>query len=173
MNREEKNAAIAQLTEKLATNNCLYFADTSSISANDTNSLRRELFKSGIQMQVAKNTFISKAMQNSGKDFGDLEGILKGTTAILISENAKAPATAILKFRKKGTKPVLKGAYIDSAIYIGDNQLDVLSKLKSKEEMIGEIVGLLQSPAKNVVSALKSGGGKLAGIVKTLQERTN
>ncbi|MES2618230.1 MAG: 50S ribosomal protein L10 [Bacteroidota bacterium] len=173
MNREEKNAAIAQLTEKLAANNCLYFADTSSISANDTNSLRRELFKNGIQMQVAKNTLISKAMSNSGKDFGDLVGILKGTTAILTSENAKAPATAIIKFRKKGTRPELKGAYIDSAIYIGDNQLDVLSKLKSKEEMIGEIVGLLQSPAKNVISALKSGGGKIAGIVKTLQERAN
>jgi len=173
MKREDKNAAIAQLTEKLQSNNNLYFADTSSISANDTNSLRRELFKGGINMQVAKNTLIFKAMRNSGKDFGDLENILKGTTAILVSENAKAPAKAILKFRKKGTKPELKGAYIDSAIYIGDNQLDALSNLKSREEMIGEIVGLLQSPAKNVISALKSGGGKIAGIVKTLQERAN
>jgi large subunit ribosomal protein L10 len=173
MKREDKNAAIAQLTEKLQSNSVLYFADTSSISANDTNSLRRELHKGGIKMQVAKNTLIFKAMRNSGKDFGDLENVLKGTTAILVSQNAKAPAKAILKFRKKGTKPELKGAYIDSAIYIGDNQLDVLSTLKSKEEMIGEIVGLLQSPAKNVVSALKSGGGKIAGIVKTLQERAN
>jgi len=173
MKREDKNAAIAQLTEKLKAHDILYFADTSSISANNTNSLRRELFKGGIQMQVAKNTLIFKAMQNSGKDFGDLENILKGTTAILVSDNAKAPAQAILKFRKKGTKPELKGAYIDSAIYIGDNQLLALSNLKSKEEMIGEIVGLLQSPAKNVISGLKSGGSKIAGIVKTLQERAN
>ena len=102
-----------------------------------------------------------------------LENALVGNTAILFSENPKAPAQAILKFRKKGTKPALKGAYVDSAIFIGDNQLQVLSNLKTKNELIGEIVGLLQSPAKNVISSLKSSGGKLAGIVKTLQERTN
>jgi large subunit ribosomal protein L10 len=173
MNREEKNAAIAVLTEKFSASNCLYIADTSSIGAVDTNSFRRELFKNGIEMLVAKNTLILKAMRNSGKDFSELEVALKGTSALLFSENMKAPAQAILKFRKKGTKPALKGAYIDSAVYIGDEQLDALSKLKSKEDLIGEIVGLLQSPARNVISALQSGGGKIAGIVKTLSERSN
>lgn len=171
MNREDKNAVIADLTEKFKSVNCLYIADTSGIGAIDTNNFRRELFKNGIQMLVAKNTLISKAMQNSGKEFGELETALKGTSALLFSENLKAPAQAILKFRKKGTKPSLKGAYIDSAVFIGDNQLDALSNLKSKEDLLGEIVGLLQSPARNVISALQSGGGKLAGIVKTLSEK--
>lgn len=171
MNREEKNAAIAELTERFKSVNCLYIADTSSIGAIDTNNFRRELFKNGIEMLVAKNTLILKAMRNSGKEFGELEVALKGTSALLFSENMKAPAQSILKFRKKGTKPALKGAYIDSAIYLGDNQLEALSNLKSKEDLLGEIVGLLQSPARNVISALQSGGGKLAGIVKTLSER--
>jgi large subunit ribosomal protein L10 len=171
MNREEKNAAIAELTEKFKNANCLYIADTSSIGAIDTNNFRRELFKNDIEMLVAKNTLILKAMRNSGKEFGELEGTLKGTSALLFSANFKAPAQAILKFRKKGTKPALKGAYVDSAVFIGDDQLIALSNLKSKEDLIGEIMGLLQSPAKNVISALQSGGGKIAGIVKTLSER--
>ena len=171
MNREEKNAAIAVLTEKLKSTNVLYIADTSSIGAIDTNNFRRELFNNGIEMLVAKNTLILKAMRNSGKEFGELEGALKGTSALLFSENMKAPAQSILKFRKKGTKPSLKGAYIDSAVYLGDEQLLALSTLKSKEDLLGDIVGLLQSPARNVISALQSGGGKLAGIVKTLSER--
>lgn len=173
MNREQKNATIASLTEKLAAANCLYIADPSGIGAIDTNNFRRELFKNGIEMLVAKNTLILKAMRNSGKDFSELEGTLKGSTALLFSENAKAPAQAILKFRKKDTKPALKGAYVDTAVFIGDNQLEALSNLKSKEDLLGEIVGLLQSPARNVVSALQSGGGKIAGIVKTLSERNN
>lgn len=173
MNREEKNATIAALTEKLKASNCLYLADTSCIGAIDTNNFRRELFKVGVEMLVAKNTLVLKAMRESGKEFGDLEGALKGTTALLFSENLKAPAQAILKFRKKGDKPALKGAWIDSAVYIGDNQLEALSNLKSKEDLIGEIVGLLQSPARNVISALQSGGGKIAGIVKTLSEKSN
>lgn len=173
MNREQKNASIAAITEKLQASNCLYIADTSSIGAIDTNNFRRELFRNGIEMLVAKNTLILKAMRNSGKDFGELESTLKGTSALLFSENVKAPAQAILKFRKKGTKPALKGAYIDSAIFIGDNQLDALSNLKSKEDLLGDIVGLLQSPARNVISALQSGGGKIAGIVKTLSEKNN
>jgi len=173
MNREEKNAEIAVLTERFKASNCMYLADTSSIGAIDTNSFRRELFKNGVEMLVAKNTLILKAMRNSGKEFGELEGALKGTTAILFSENMKAPAQVILKFRKKGTKPALKGAYIDSAVFIGDNQLLALSTLKSKEDLVGEIVGLLQSPARNVISALQSGGGKIAGILKTLSERSN
>ncbi len=173
MNKQEKNQAIAELTEQFKANNCMYLADTSSIGAIDTNSFRRELFNNGIKMQVAKNSLILKAMRNSGKDFGELENALKGTTAILFSENSKAPAQAIIKFRKNGNKPALKGAYIDSAIFIGDNQLDALSKLKSKEELIGEVIGLLQSPVTNVLSALNNGGGTIAGLLKSLEERNN
>jgi len=171
MKRENKNAVIAELTEKFKEANNLYIADTSSIGAVDTNIFRRELYKNGITMLVAKNTLILKAMRNSGKDFGELEGTLKGTSALLFSENMKAPAQAILKFRKKGDKPALKGAYIDSAIFIGDNQLEALTQLKSKEELIGDVIGLLQLPIQSVVSALQSGGGTIAGIVKTLSEK--
>jgi large subunit ribosomal protein L10 len=171
MKRENKNAVIAELTEKFKEANNLYIADTSSIGAVDTNIFRRELYKNGITMLVAKNTLILKAMRNSGKDFGELENTLKGTSALLFSENMKAPAQAILKFRKKGDKPALKGAYIDSAIFIGDNQLEALTQLKSKEELIGDVIGLLQSPIQSVVSALQSGGGTIAGIVKTLSEK--
>ena len=122
-------------------------------------------------MAVVKNTLLEKAMEASENDYGDLPKTLKGNTSILIAENGNAPAKIIKEFRKKSDKPVLKGAFIHQAVFIGDNQLDALIALKSKDEVIGEIIGLLQSPAKNVVSALKSGGGKIAGIVKTLSER--
>ena len=110
-------------------------------------------------------------MESSDKDFGELANILKGNTSLMISETGNAPAKVIKEFRKKSDRPLLKGAYIQESIYVGDNQLDSLVELKSKDELIGEIIGLLQSPAKNVISALKSGGGKIAGIVKTLSER--
>ncbi len=171
MNKEEKNSVIAELTEKFNSTNVLYIADTSSIGAIDTNNFRRELFKAGIEMRVVKNTLASKAMRNSGKDFGELENVLKGTSALMFSENMKAPAQAILKFRKKGDRPILKGAYIDSAVFIGDDQLVSLSNLKSKEDLVGEVIGMLLSPAQNVISALQSGGGTIAGIVKTLSEK--
>ena len=110
-------------------------------------------------------------MEAAEGDFSPIYDVLKGSSSILFSKSATAPAKLIKALRKKGDKPVLKAAYIDSAIFIGDNQLDTLTKLKSKEQLIGEIVGLLQSPAKNVISALQSGGNILAGVVKTLQER--
>ena len=122
-------------------------------------------------MLSVKNTLLEKAMEASEKDFGELPSILKGNTSVMYSETGNAPAKVIKAFRKKSDKPLLKGAFIESAIYIGDEQLDALVDIKSKEEMIGEIIGLLQSPAKNVVSALKSSGGKLAGILKTLSEK--
>jgi large subunit ribosomal protein L10 len=122
-------------------------------------------------MQVAKNTLIQKALEAVGGDYSELFDALKGSSTIMFSESAKAPAKLIKELRKTGDKPVLKAAYIDSAIFIGDNQLDALVNLKSKEELIGEIIGLLQSPAKNVISALQSGGNTIAGLVKTLQER--
>jgi large subunit ribosomal protein L10 len=110
-------------------------------------------------------------MDASDKDFGELPDLLKGNTSIMLAEVANAPAKVFENFRKKSTKPLLKGAYIEEAIYVGDDKISALSNIKSKEEMIGEIIGLLQSPAKNVISALQSGGGKLAGILKTLSER--
>ena len=122
-------------------------------------------------MQVAKNTLIRKAMEASAGDFSPIFEALKGSSSILFSKSATAPAKLIKQLRRTGEKPILKAAYIDAAIFVGDNQLDTLINLKSKEQLIGEIIGLLQSPAKNVISGLQSGGNKLAGIVKTLQER--
>ncbi|MBN8566585.1 50S ribosomal protein L10 [Flavobacterium filum] len=171
MTREEKSRVIEDLTAQLADSNVVYIADISNLNAETTSNLRRACFKAGIQLNVVKNTLLEKAMEASSNDYGDLPSILKGNTSIMIAENGNAPAKIIKEFRKKSDKPILKGAYIHQAVFIGDNQLDALVALKSKEEVIGEIIGILQSPAKNVVSALKSGGGKIAGIVKTLSER--
>lgn len=171
MTREEKSKVIETLTAQLADNNNIYLADISGLDAGSTNNLRRACFKAGVQLSVVKNTLLKKAMEGSDKDFGDLPSTLKGNTSIMIAEVGNAPAKVIKEFRKKSDKPLLKGAYIQEAVFIGDNQLDSLVALKSKDELIGEIVGLLQSPAKNVISALKSGGGKLAGILKTLSEK--
>ena len=171
MTREEKSKVIEDLTAQLAGTNVIYLADISGLDAETTSNLRRTCFKAGIELAVVKNTLLEKAMEASDNDYGDLPSTLKGNTSILIAENGNAPAKIIKEFRKKADKPILKGAFIHHAVFIGDNQLDALIALKSKDEVIGEIIGLLQSPAKNVVSALKSGGGKIAGIVKTLSER--
>ncbi|WP_396183031.1 50S ribosomal protein L10 [Flavobacterium sp.] len=171
MTREEKSRVIEDLTAQLADSNVVYIADISNLNAETTSNLRRACFKAGIQLNVVKNTLLEKAMEASANDYGDLPSVLKGNTSIMIAENGNAPAKIIKEFRKKSDRPLLKGAYIHQAIFIGDNQLDALVSLKSKEEVVGEIIGLLQSPAKNVISALKSGGGKIAGIVKTLSER--
>ena len=171
MTREEKSRVIEDLTAQLAGSNVIYLADISGLDAETTSNLRRACFKAGIKLEVVKNTLIEKAMESSENNYGELPSILKGNTSIMFAEVGNAPAKVIKEFRKKSDKPLLKGAYIDEAVFIGDNQLDSLVALKSKEEVIGDIIGLLQSPAKNVVSALKSGGGKIAGIVKTLSER--
>ena len=171
MTREEKSRVIEELTAQLAGTNVVYIADISGLNAETTSNLRRACFKAGIELAVVKNTLLEKAMEASDNDYGDLSSVLKGNTSILIAENGNSPAKIIKEFRKKSDKPVLKGAYIHQAVFIGDNQLDALIALKSKDEVIGEIIGLLQSPAKNVVSALKSSGGKLAGILKTLSEK--
>jgi large subunit ribosomal protein L10 len=171
MTREQKANVIQDLTATLGENSTIYLADISGLNASDTSNLRRACFKANITMSVVKNTLLAKAMQASDKDFGELPDLLKGNTSIMLSEVANAPARVIENFRKKSDKPVLKGAYIAEAIYVGDDMISALSNIKSKEEMIGEIIGLLQSPAKNVISALQSGGGKLAGILKTLSER--
>lgn len=171
MTREEKSKVIADLTDQLTDSSIIYVADISGLNAEATSNLRRACFKSDVQLAVVKNTLLTKAMENSTKEFGELPSILKGNSSILLSETGNAPAKIIKEFRKKSDKPLLKGAYIEEAVYLGDDQLDNLVNIKSKEELLGEIIGLLQSPAKNVISALQSGGQTLSGIVKTLSER--
>ena len=171
MTREDKSQVIQDLTAQLADAGTIYLADISGLDALTTSNLRRACFKAGVKLSVVKNSLLEKAMEASDKDFEDLPSTLKGNTSMLISEVANAPAKVIKEFRKKSEKPLLKGAYVEESVYVGDNQLDALVNIKSREELIGEIIGLLQSPAKNVVSALQSGGGKLAGILKTLSEK--
>ena len=171
MTREEKSVVIEELTAQLADNTNIYLTDISGLDAATTSNLRRACFKSNITLAVVKNTLLEKAMEASDKDFGDLPTTLKGNTSVMYSETGNAPAKVIKEFRKKSEKSLLKGAFIEEAIYIGDDLLDTLVDIKSKEELLGEIITLLQSPAKNVISALKSGGGTIAGIVKTLSER--
>jgi large subunit ribosomal protein L10 len=171
MTREQKAQAIENLTAQLGDSTNIYLTDVSGLDAAKTSNLRRACFKAGIELTVVKNTLLAKAMEASDKDFGDLTGVLKGNTAMMFSEVGNAPAKVIKDFRKKSNRPILKGAYIEEAIYLGDDQVEALVNIKSKEELIGEIITLLQSPAKNVVSALQSGGGTLAGIIKTLSEK--
>jgi len=172
MNRNEKAKYIEDLAVELQESNVLYLTDTAELTVETINAIRRKCFQSSIKLKVVKNALLQKAMDKvENKNFGELSTVLKGSTSLMISEVANAPAKLIQEFRKKGDKPVLKGAYIEESIYIGDNQLSTLESLKSKDELLGEIIGLLQSPAKNVLSGLKGAGGKLAGILKTLEER--
>ena len=172
MNKEEKNQFIDQLASTLGESPIVYLADTSELNADDTSKLRRSCHKHGITLQVVKNSLLKRAMdQDEGSDYSELYDTLKGATSLMFADVANAPAKLIKDFRKTHEKPILKGAIIEDAIYIGDENLIALSEIKSKEEMIGEIIGLLQSPAKNVISALQSGGQTLSGIVKTLSER--
>jgi large subunit ribosomal protein L10 len=172
MTKEQKAEYVETLTAELKEAGIFYLADTSDLTVETVNALRRKCFQNNITLKVVKNTLLEKAMDNvEGKDFGDLRGVLSGPTSVMFAEVGNAPARIIKDFRKKSDKPLLKGAYIEEAIYIGDNQLDTLSDIKSKEELIGDIVALLQSPAKNVISGLKGQGSKIAGILKTLSER--
>ncbi|WP_111708001.1 50S ribosomal protein L10 [Lutibacter citreus] len=171
MTREEKSQVIEVLTDKLTEGNIIYLADISGLNALDTSNLRRACFKANIKLSVVKNTLLEKAMEKSDKDFGELPSTLKGNTSLMVSETGNAPAKLIKEFRKKSNKPLLKGAYVEESIYVGDDQLDTLVNIKSKEELIGEVISLLQSPAKNVISALQSGGNTLSGIIKTLSEK--
>ena len=171
MTREEKSQVIQDLTATLADTDTIYLADISGLDALTTSNLRRACFKANVKLAVVKNTLLSKAMEASDKEFGELQDILKGNTSLMIAEAGNAPAKVIKEFRKKSDKPLLKGAYVEESIYVGDDQLEALVNIKSREELIGEIITILQSPAKNVVSALQSGGGKLSGILKTLSEK--
>ena len=172
MTKEQKQSAINDLSEKLDSNGVIYITDISELDAMATSALRRQCHAKDVKLSVVKNTLLKKAMENvKGKDFTDLYEVLPGPTAIMLSDTGNVPAKLIKDFRKKNDKPILKGAYVEEAIFIGDDQLKTLESMKSKDELIGEIIGLLQSPAKNVLSGLKGAGGKLAGIMKTLEER--
>lgn len=174
MTRAEKEQQIAEISEVLANYDVVYLADTSELDAETTSLLRRECFKNDISVRVVKNTLLRIAIERAeGKNFGPLTETLKGQTSLMTSSVGNVPAKLIKDFRKKSKseRPILKGAYVEEACFIGNDQLEALANIKSKEELLGEIIGLLQSPAKNVISALKSGGNTIAGLVKTLQER--
>ena len=171
MTREEKSVAINEILEVLKSNQNIYLTDISGLNALETSNLRRMCFKAGVKLSVFKNTLLEKAMESSEKDFGELKETLKGNTSVMIAEVSNAPAKVIKNFRKKSERPILKGAMIEEDIYVGDEQLETLFTIKSKEELIGDIIMLLQSPAKNVISALSSSGGKLSGILQTLSNK--
>jgi len=172
MNKDEKQIMIDDLSKRLDDNSVIYITDISDLDAAATSSLRRQCFAKNIKLSVVKNTLLKKAMENvQGKDFAELYDVLPGPTAIMLSDTGNLPAKLIKDFRKKNPKPVLKGAFVEESVYIGDEQLTSLVDIKSKDELLGEIVGLLQSPAKNVVSALTSGKSTIAGLVKTLSEK--
>lgn len=171
MTKEQKVQEIQDLTDKLSSVKNLYLTDIAGLDAVQTTALRRACFNSNIKLSVVKNTLLEKAMEASDKDFGNLKEVLKGNTSLMFSDVGNTPAKLIKNFRKKSEKPLLKGAYIEEAIYIGDDQIDVLESIKSKEELIGEVITLLQSPAKNVISLLQSGRSNISGILKTLSER--
>lgn len=171
MTREEKNIEIDNLTETLKGAEIFYLADIAGLDAVQTSNLRRLCHKSGIKLNVVKNSLLKKAMERSDKSFDELFPVLKGNTSIMISDTGNAPAKLIKEFRKKSDKPLLKGAFVQESIYLGDEQLDALVSLKSKEELLGDVIALLQSPAQNVISALQSGKNTLAGLVKALEEK--
>jgi large subunit ribosomal protein L10 len=172
MQKDQKAQYIDDLAQDLSQANIVYLADTSELTVETINQLRRRCFQAGITLRVVKNTLLAKAMERvEGRNYGELPNVLAGPTSVMFAEVGNAPAKLIQEFRKKNDKPVLKGAYIEEAVFVGDNQLDALVAIKSREELIGDIIGLLQSPAKNVISGLKGGGNKIAGLLKTLEER--
>jgi large subunit ribosomal protein L10 len=173
MTRTEKTAVIEHLKGKFAETDFFYLADASTLTVEKINELRAKCYEMGIEMKVVKNTLARKALEAAGeeKNYSGLYEALKGPTAIMFTDTANAPARLIKDFRKKEDRPFIKAAYIDTSIYLGDDQIDTLAKLKSKEELLGELIGLLQSPIRNVMGALQSGGSTVMGLLKALEER--
>ncbi len=173
MTRAEKSATIEALKEKFSQVEYFYLTDSSRLTVEEVNNFRRLCFEAGVEMKVVKNTLVRKALEAAPeeKKYEELYQSLKGPTAILFTDTANAPARLLKKFRKEHDKPVLKAAYIDTDVFVGDEQIESLSSLKSKEELLGEIISLLQSPAKNVLSALQSGGGTIMNLLAALEER--
>ena len=172
MTRTEKDQLIDELMQMLAEKNVVYLTDASGLDSESTTSLRRECYKKDIRVRVVKNTLLRKAMERiEDRDYSELYDVLKGQTALLVGDVGNAPARVLKEFRKNHDMPVLKGAYVEEATYLGDNNLEALTAIKSKEEVIADVIALLQSPAKNVIGALNSGGNTISGLVKALQER--
>jgi len=171
MNLTEKKEIVANLIDKITEKKHFYVTDTADLNALEISSLRRKCFEKDIELLVVKNTLLKKALEQMEGDFEDVYGVLKGGTSIMFCETANVPAKLIKEFRKGSDKPVLKAAYVEESVYVGDNQVDALSNIKSKEELIGDIINLLQSPMKNVLGSLNSGKNILGGLVKTLSER--
>ncbi len=171
MKKEDKNLVVEALAQRLKENDNFTIADTSGLNAEDTSALRRLCYKREVTLTVVKNTLLKKAMEQNDKDLEPLYDTLKGPTSIMFAESGNAPAKLIKEFRKALERPILKGAYIEEMTYVGNDQLDFLVALKSKNELIGDIIGLLQSPVNNVMSALQSGSNILSGVVKTLSEK--
>ena len=172
MTREEKDLQIKELTQMLADNSVLYLTDATGLNAEETTQLRRACYKNDIRMRVVKNTLLRRAMDASeGTDYSELYEVLSGQTALLVGNVGNAPAKLLKEFRKKNDIPVLKAAYVEESTYLGDDQIDALTAIKSKDELVAELIALLQSPMKNVVGALNSGGNTVSGLVKALQER--
>lgn len=173
MKREEKDKFIADLDILLTENKNFYLADISGLTAEESSDLRRLCFKKDITLKVVKNTLLKKAMERNDSDYEKFYQTLNGNTSIMFTEIGNSPAKIIKEFRKKHNKPIIKAAIIEDCFYLGDDNLDSLVELKSKEELIGEIITLLQSPAKNLISSLQSGGNKLSGIISALKEKSD
>jgi len=171
MKREEKNTIIDTLVQQIQNKKHFYLADIASLNAVATSKLRRKCFENEIELVVVKNTLLRKALEKMEGNYEELYSVLNNSTSLMLSETGNAPAKLIKEFRKTSPKPILKAAYVEECVYIGDQQLDSLVSVKSRDELIGDIIGMLQSPAKNVISALQSGKNTLAGVVKTLSER--
>lgn len=173
MKKEEKNQFVDSLIEKINNSGVIYLADVSELNAEKTSDLRRTCFKKDIELTMVKNTLLKRAMEQSNKNLDELYSVLKGPTSLMFSEIGNAPARLIKDFRKKNDRPFLKGAFVEEVAYLGDDQLEVLVNIKSRDELLGELIGLLQSPVKNVMSALQSGSQNLTGILKTLSNKEN
>ena len=173
MTREEKNAIIENIVDQIKSNNHFYLTDIGELNAEDTSALRRACFKAGIKLVVVKNKLLLKALEQSEGEYSDLYDVLHGPTSVMFTEQGNAPAKLIKEFRKGNDKPILKAAYVEESIYVGEEMLETLANIKSKDELIGDIVLLLQSPAKSVISGLQSGGNILHGVLETLANKEN
>ncbi len=171
MKKSEKFEIIGSLTEQINSSSHFYLTDIENLNADQTSKLRRLCNKQNVELVVVKNTLLRKAIEASDKNAEELFGVLKGNTSVMFCNDANTPAKLIKEFKKKYQKPILKGAYVQESVYVGENQLDVLISIKSKNELIGEVIGLLQSPIKNVLGGLQSGGNIIHGVLKTLGER--
>lgn len=174
MNKAQKAEVVESLKQRLDEADIFYLIDESTLDADSTSKLRRAAFEKGIKYSVVKNTLVKLAFDQSNKEVGDMYDVLQGPTAVFFSENANDIAKLVKDFRGENEKPELKAAYIDTEVFIGDGELDTLVNLKSKSELISEIVALLQSPTKNVISALESNAGpKVASLLTALEEKAN